>query len=215
MLPTAAALKAIGPSPLSQRTMHLARSTRALLRASAALALVTAPLLADGEIKSFLQIDDLQGGLGAVLSDYDYFGWDLASIGDLDGDRVPDFAAAACVAAELEFHLWMAEVAPDGSLSYRAVVYDTRTHPVLATFACNPGHARDSANRVAAVADFNHDGEVRTDDFVQFLDAYAAESWRADIAAPRGVVDTIDVLAFIQAFIEGCDARDLSVTLPD
>jgi predicted outer membrane repeat protein len=49
---------------------------------------------ADGTAQSTTKIaSDLNGG--PTLSDYDYFGWSLDGIGDLDGDGVTDIAVAA------------------------------------------------------------------------------------------------------------------------
>ena len=52
-------------------------------------------LNADGTVKAETKISSTQGGLTGPLDDYDYFGWSVASLGDLDGDGVADLAVGA------------------------------------------------------------------------------------------------------------------------
>jgi len=49
----------------------------------------------DGTVKSHQRISDTQGGFTGVLDVGDYFGADVASLGDLDGDGVGDLAVGA------------------------------------------------------------------------------------------------------------------------
>ncbi len=49
----------------------------------------------DGTVKSHRKISDTEGGFTGILSDEDYFGFSLASLGDLDGDGVGDLAVGA------------------------------------------------------------------------------------------------------------------------
>jgi len=69
-----------------------------LLVVSISAMLGTFPLvnaaISDGTVDSFQKISDSEGGFGQ-LKNYDYFGKDVASIGDLDGDGIVDFAVGA------------------------------------------------------------------------------------------------------------------------
>jgi len=49
----------------------------------------------DGTVKAQQKINDLEGGLNAVLEDGDEFGWACAPLGDLDGDGNEDVAVSA------------------------------------------------------------------------------------------------------------------------
>ncbi|MCL4741524.1 MAG: hypothetical protein KJZ54_04900 [Phycisphaerales bacterium] len=53
-------------------------------------------------------------------------------------------------------------------------------------------------------ADFNHDGEVNTLDVLAFLNAYASGDPKADVNGD-GVINTLDVLAFLNAYAAGCE----------
>ncbi len=52
-------------------------------------------------------------------------------------------------------------------------------------------------------ADFNGDGEVNTLDFLAFLNAFTVGDSKADINGD-GVVNTLDFIAFLNAFVAGC-----------
>ncbi len=52
-------------------------------------------LNADGTVKSHQKISDTEGGFTGILDDHDRFGTSVASLGDLDGDRVGDLAVGA------------------------------------------------------------------------------------------------------------------------
>src|SRR5690606_38585013 len=49
----------------------------------------------DGIVNSYVKISDTEGGFSAPLDDEDVFGTDIESIGDLDGDGIPDIAVSA------------------------------------------------------------------------------------------------------------------------
>jgi|GEM_PF-2297641 len=57
------------------------------------------------------------------------------------------------------------------------------------------------------IADFNRDGVVNTLDVLAFLNAYAAGDASADINRD-GVINTLDVLAFLNAYTAGCECPD-------
>ncbi len=49
----------------------------------------------DGTVKSHQKISNTQGGFTGAMDDWDYFGWSVGSLGDLDGDGVGDMAVGA------------------------------------------------------------------------------------------------------------------------
>ena len=49
----------------------------------------------DGSVKSYQKISDTEGGFTGELSDYDYFGYSIAFLGDRDNDGVGDIAVGA------------------------------------------------------------------------------------------------------------------------
>lgn len=53
------------------------------------------------------------------------------------------------------------------------------------------------------IGDFNHDGTVNTLDVLAFLNAWADGDPSADINGD-GIVNTLDVLAFLNAWADGC-----------
>lgn len=60
------------------------------------LCLLSAPAVAQmGAIRGTHKVDDLEGGFTGVLDPEDYFGAALATLGDVDGNGVPDLAVAA------------------------------------------------------------------------------------------------------------------------
>ncbi|MCH8151057.1 MAG: FG-GAP repeat protein [Planctomycetes bacterium] len=52
-------------------------------------------LNANGTVKSHQKISDTEGGFTGTLDDFDYFGYSVAGIGDLDGDGSGDLAVGA------------------------------------------------------------------------------------------------------------------------
>ncbi|HRQ73404.1 MAG TPA: GC-type dockerin domain-anchored protein [Phycisphaerales bacterium] len=66
--------------------------------------------------------------------------------------------------------------------------------------------AREAASdcaRTWCVADFNHDGVVNSMDVLAFLSAYALGDMSADVDGD-GLLTTLDVLVFLNAFTGGC-----------
>ncbi len=52
-------------------------------------------LASDGTVKSYKKISGVSGGFGGILNSNDYFGYSIASLGDLDGDHITDIAVGA------------------------------------------------------------------------------------------------------------------------
>ncbi len=61
-----------------------------------------------------------------------------------------------------------------------------------------------SAGEGGCAADFNNDGAVNTLDVLAFLNAWSAGDMAADFNGD-GVINTLDVLAFLNAWSNGCD----------
>ncbi len=66
-----------------------------VLLLAANLALASAALAQPGWVLSHQKISDTEGGFTGILDDGDWFGWSVASLGDLDGDGVDDLAVGA------------------------------------------------------------------------------------------------------------------------
>ncbi len=73
-------------------------TNRSVVIAVAALAVVMSGQRAQaqpGWVKSHQKISDTEGGFAGILDDLDFFGYSVASLGDLDGDGVGDLAVGA------------------------------------------------------------------------------------------------------------------------
>lgn len=80
-------------TPLSrERGSHVVTGVSVLLLA---LALPLSAQVTDGTVASFQKISDTAGNFTAVLDNSDTFGRSVASIGDLDGDGIPDMAVGS------------------------------------------------------------------------------------------------------------------------
>ncbi|MCH8149989.1 MAG: FG-GAP repeat protein, partial [Planctomycetes bacterium] len=64
----------------------------------------------DGTVKSHQKISDTQGGFTGTLDDVDFFGFSVASLGDLDGDGVGDLAVGSFGVA-----MWVLFLNTDGT----------------------------------------------------------------------------------------------------
>jgi hypothetical protein len=101
-------------------------------------------------------------------------GSDLAPLGDINADGVPDFAAAA------------RDVVPDANAG-AVTIYTSRPAP-----NCN---AADLAPPL---------GSLTFADISAFLAAFTASDPAADLAAPLGAFTFADITAFLDAFAAGC-----------
>ncbi len=64
------------------------------------------------------------------------------------------------------------------------------------------------------IADFNFDGQVNIADFTAYINAYNNENFRADLAEPKGVFNSLDLIAFMSAYAQGCGDRHLGKRRP-
>jgi hypothetical protein len=83
---------------------------------------------ADGTAKSEQKISDTEGGFAGILDDEDTFGHSLASLGDLDGDGVPDLAVGAQRDDDGGANrgtVWILFLKPDGTVKSYQKISDT------------------------------------------------------------------------------------------
>ncbi|MCH8345268.1 MAG: FG-GAP repeat protein [Planctomycetes bacterium] len=83
----------------------------------------------DGTVKSHQKISDTQGGFTGTLDDDGYFGNSVASLGDLDGDRVPDLAVGAFAdddGGSGRGAVWVLFLNPDGTVKAHQKISDTQ-----------------------------------------------------------------------------------------
>jgi hypothetical protein len=81
----------------------------------------------DGTVKSHQKISDTQGGFTGVLAG-DYFGSSVASLGDLDGDRVGDLAVGAILDDDGNGNsgaVWVLFLNPDGTVKSHQKISNT------------------------------------------------------------------------------------------
>ncbi|MCC7387249.1 MAG: hypothetical protein IT431_00625 [Phycisphaerales bacterium] len=168
---------------------------------------------------------DTQGGNGLqnfpVLSGAETAGSAIRITGSLNSHantsyRVEFFANAACDPTgygEGETYLGAVEVTTDGSgnaaidatlgASAPAGAFITATATDLALGATSEFGACVEAAQGGCPADFNTDGEVNTLDVLAFLNAWSSGDPRGDFNGD-GAVNTLDVLAFLNAWSAGC-----------
>ena len=66
--------------------------------------------------------------------------------------------------------------------------------------------------QIPCTADFNFDGKVNIGDFTAYINAFNNENWRADLADPKGVFNTLDLITFSNAYVDGCTDKHLDST---
>ncbi|MCH8852036.1 MAG: FG-GAP repeat protein, partial [Planctomycetes bacterium] len=119
-------------------------------------------LNADGTVKTHQKISDTEGGFTGILDDQDWFGWGVASLGDLDGDGVSDLAVGAILdddGGDARGAVWVLFL--DGGICEGDANGDGLVDPldsgyVLARFGCPVGTGDPSCD----TADMNGDGLV-------------------------------------------------------
>ncbi len=85
-------------------------------------------LNADGSVKSDHKISDTDGGFTGTLDDSDYFGGDVAVLGDLDGDGVDDLCVGATGdddGGNRRGALWVLLLNSDGTVKSHQKISDT------------------------------------------------------------------------------------------
>ena len=110
----------------------------------------------DGTVDSEQKISDTQGNFGGTLDNFDRFGISVASIGDLDGDGVPDLAVGADRdhdGGDFRGAVWILFMNNDGTVASEQKISDT---------AGNFGGALDNGDifggSVASIGDLDGDG---------------------------------------------------------
>ena len=82
----------------------------------------------DGTVKAHQKISDTEGGFTGILDVEDGFGFTVASLGDLDGDRVGDLAVGAFGDGDggrLRGAVWVLFLNPDGTVKSHQKISDT------------------------------------------------------------------------------------------
>ncbi|MCH7720772.1 MAG: FG-GAP repeat protein [Planctomycetes bacterium] len=83
----------------------------------------------DGTVKSHQKISDTEGGFTGTLDDFGDFGSSLASLGDLDGDRVGDLVVgqhAGDDGGHARGAVWILFLNPDGTVKSHQKISDTQ-----------------------------------------------------------------------------------------
>lgn len=112
----------------------------------------------DGSVRTKSEIREGVGGFAASLKDHANFGGAIASLGDLNGDGVPDLAVGARNWPELERArggVWVCLLDSDGRVA-RSV--ELGSSPSMAAAGFGDGHALGSA--LACLGDLDGDGAV-------------------------------------------------------
>ena len=82
----------------------------------------------DGTVKSRQKISGTKGGFTGILDDEDFFGWSVASLGDLDGDGVGDLAVGVLHdgdGGESHGAVWILFLNTDGTVKSHQKISDT------------------------------------------------------------------------------------------
>ena len=115
-------------------------------------------LNSDGSVSGHQKISDTAGDFGGTLEDEDWFGSNLAGIGDLDGNGVPDLAVGARRDDDGEVNrgaVWILFLKSDGTVESQQKISDTAGN-FSGTFPGAPGSERFSVP--SALGDVDEDG---------------------------------------------------------
>jgi hypothetical protein len=115
-------------------------------------------LNADGSVSGHQKISDTAGNFGGTLEDEDWFGSDVAGIGDLDGNGVPDLAVGARRDDDGSSNrgaVWILFLESDGTVTGHQKISDTAGN-FSGTFPGAPGSEAFSVP--SAIGDVDGDG---------------------------------------------------------
>ena len=110
----------------------------------------------DGTVKSHQKISDIQGGFTGTLEDSDFFGVSVASMGDLDGDRVGDLAVGASHDDDGGFNrgaVWVLFLNTDGTVKSHQKISQTQ-----GGFTGSLENNDDFGSSAASLGDLDGDG---------------------------------------------------------
>jgi hypothetical protein len=112
----------------------------------------------DGTVLDHRKISDRQGGFTGQLQDGDYFGWSVASLGDLDGDGTFDLAVGAPLGECQSYpgpSVWILHLNPDGTVKSNLRITDG-----LAGFHGGPDYYSFFGASLANLGDLDGDGTL-------------------------------------------------------
>ncbi|MEE9129091.1 MAG: integrin alpha [Phycisphaerales bacterium] len=159
----------------------------------------------NGTVKSHQKISNTQGGFTGTLDDSDWFGFSVASLGDLDGDAVGDLAVGALRdddGGRDRGAVWVLFLNTDGTVKFHQKISDTE-----GGFTGTLDDFDNFGRSVASLGDLDNDGVgdlavgASTDDdggldrgavWVLFLDGICL--WDIDANGSVGASDLLSLL---------------------
>lgn len=182
--------------------------------ASTLLATLAPAAFADGEILSATVIDDTQGGLGAVLSEWDIFGYSVDCIGDLDGDGNADLVVGA-PGNDLGFQtnegaVWIVFLHADGTVKTREKLLSYTPHAEVGLSVASLGDVDGDGNTDVLVGSYL--GGAR----IYYLQPDGTSNWNYTMSsAPSGSPNYYGYGVGAAGDIDGDGVPDALVGAPD